>query len=156
MTKKNNNFYLATYEKTHRAFDELWGSIETPEKIKRPVHVVSLLKKYKDFKYEVFICIYLDDAMRVIDIEQIAAGSSTGVIVDVPRIFRNAIKNESSNIIVAHNHPGGDLRISKDDLNLTNTIKDIGILLNIPLIDHLIFAYSGFTSIFKEIDKYIQ
>lgn len=92
---------------------------------------------------EVFVVIYLNRANQVLGSSCEFKGGITGVVVDPRLIFSIALKCLAVSIVVAHNHPSGNLKPSSEDEFLTNKIKDIGNLLDIQLLDHLIVNNKG-------------
>ncbi len=74
----------------------------------------------------------------------IAVGHEDGKAqIDVGAIFREALKTGAEEIVVAHNHPSGDLTPSKADLDATAKLREAGDLLNVPLIDHIILGHTA-------------
>lgn len=93
----------------------------------------------------------LNQANRVLGISVLSIGGTTGCIVDPRIIFQLALKSSASNIILAHNHPSGNLKPSDADISITRKIKDGGKLLEINLLDHIILtAYDGYYSMADE------
>ena len=68
-------------------------------------------------------------------------------VIDAGAVFREALKAGAEEIIVAHNHPSGDLKPSKADLAATEELRDLAKRLDVPLIDHIIMAGDGFVSL---------
>jgi DNA repair protein RadC len=62
-------------------------------------------------------------------------------------VFADALTDRAAGIIIAHNHPSGNLEASKEDINITNRLKEGAKLLGIDLIDHIIFSKDGFISL---------
>jgi len=87
---------------------------------------------------ESFWVISLNRKNHPISRSMVFLGSMTNSIVNPPEIFRMAILNHASAIIVAHNHPSGDPSPSAADIKVTRTLRECGTLMNIQLIDHLI------------------
>ncbi|WP_339608492.1 JAB domain-containing protein [uncultured Roseivirga sp.] len=85
----------------------------------------------------------LDNSMRVMSIAPISKGGMTGTVVDARIIFAIALKRRAHRLILAHNHPTGNLQPSQADIKLTNSLSKAGSVLNIPLEDHLIITKSG-------------
>ena len=106
--------------------------------------------KLLDKKTEMFWAIYLNRAHVVIKIHQISQGGVSGTLVDPKLIFKHALELLASAVVFVHNHPSGQLRPSDADVNLTKKLKAAGKLLEIPVIDHLIFANSGYFSFADE------
>ncbi|PZR31319.1 MAG: DNA repair protein [Azospira oryzae] len=95
---------------------------------------------------ESFVVIYLDKAHQILGYYKHSIGGITGTVADPRIIFATAIASASSSIILSHNHPSGNLNPSKADLEITQRIKDIGKLLEIQLLDHLIISKNGYYS----------
>ena len=92
----------------------------------------------------------LDNSLRVMSIASISKGGMTGTVVDPRVVFSISLKRRAHRIILAHNHPSGNLKPSIADLNLTRQIKEGGALLNIRLDDHLIITSDGYYSMSDE------
>jgi len=73
----------------------------------------------------------------------VALGTASSVTVHPRDVFREAVKANAVSVIVAHNHPSGDVDPSEDDIALTARLKRAGDLLGITLLDHLILAPGG-------------
>ena len=122
---------------------------EIPEKEK----VTSVNDLYKifsqylsDLQTEEFWAIFLDQKNHVIYKTQISKGGISGTLVDVRVIFRIAIEHLATSVVVAHNHPTGNLTPSQPDISITRRIKEAGDLLDIKLLDHLIIGENSFFS----------
>lgn len=87
--------------------------------------------------------ILLDNSMRVMSIASISKGGMTGTVVDPRIVFAIALKRRAHRIILAHNHPTGNLKPSRADVKLTNSLSQAGGILNIPLEDHIIITKHG-------------
>lgn len=93
-----------------------------------------------DIDHEEFWAVYLSNRGKVIDRQRIASGGQTETSVDPRIIFRGALESKAVKIMVAHNHPSGNLKPSHEDRELTRHLDDIGKLLQIKLLDHIIIA----------------
>ena len=82
----------------------------------------------------------LNRANKVLGITTISEGGLSGTVTDVRLIYQYAIKGNASGIIIAHNHPSGNLNPSESDLKITRKIKEAGNLLDIQLLDHIILT----------------
>jgi len=115
--------------------------------IKCSKDVRDLLQPYFiDLTHEEFFYIILTRANKVLKIEQLSKGGISGTVTDVRILFKNAILNTASGVIVAHNHPSGNLNPSESDIKITSKIKEAGNLLDIQLLDHLIIYDSEYYS----------
>jgi DNA repair protein RadC len=108
--------------------------INSPEKASAFFH--SVMDKIHD--KEAFVVAFLNTKNRVIDHEVVSIGTINSSIVHPREVFRNAIINKANSVILCHNHPSGDLHPSKEDINITQRLKDTGNLLGIQVVDHLI------------------
>lgn len=96
---------------------------------------------------EQFKVMLLDRNNRCLGIANISSGGVSGTYVDSKLVYVAAIKSRACNIIVAHNHPSGNLKASNPDLLLTNKLHQAGKLLDLPLLDHLIITDESYTSL---------
>jgi len=87
---------------------------------------------------ESFYALYLNRNNRVLGIHKISEGGLSGTLIDVRCIFQVALKANACSVIVAHNHPSGNEIPSDADKTITRKIKEAGLTLDIPLLDHLI------------------
>ncbi len=109
-----------------------------------------LVNDFHDLKHEEFWVIYLNRANRIIKKQCMSSGGVSGTIADIRMILKVAIDHLASYIIVAHNHPSGNLKPSQEDVNLTRKIKQAGELMDVRLIDHLIISNVGYYSFADE------
>jgi len=103
-----------------------------------------------DLPKEEFWVILLNRANRVIKKEQVSSGGISGTVADPKIIFKAALDQYASSIILVHNHPSGNLKPSQADINLTNKMKEAGKLLEIPVLDHIIFGDESYLSFADE------
>lgn len=103
-----------------------------------------------DLSFEVFWILLLNRANQVIRKCQISTGGISGTVADPKIIFKVALENLCSAVILVHNHPSGNLKPSTADINLTRKLKEAGNLLEIPVLDHLIFSDNGYYSFADE------
>jgi DNA repair protein RadC len=102
-----------------------------------------------DLPHEEFWILLLNRANEVVGRNNLSKGGVSGTVVDAKMIFKMAIEKLASAIILAHNHPSGNLRPSQADISLTNKIRDAGNILDIPVLDHLIIGNGAYYS-FKD------
>ena len=103
-----------------------------------------------DLKHEEFWVIYLNRKNEVIKKENISKGGVSGTIADSKIIFKNAIELLASSVILCHNHPSGNLKPSNADIELTKKLKEIGILMETPVLDHIIVGEKKYFSFADE------
>jgi DNA repair protein RadC len=99
---------------------------------------------------EQFKVMLLNNATRVLGICTLSSGGITGTVADPRQIFSVALKANSTQIIIAHNHPSGSLKPSDTDFELTRKLKMAGAFLEIRVNDHLIISEEGFYSFASE------
>ncbi|MDD2533571.1 MAG: DNA repair protein RadC [Eubacteriales bacterium] len=118
------------------------------QKIRSPEDSIALLESdMKLLGREEFRAIFLDSRHQVIRISAITIGTLNASIVHPRDLFREAIRANSAAIILAHNHPSGDSTPSQEDLATTARFQEIGKLMGIAVIDHIIIAHAGSVSL---------
>lgn len=99
-----------------------------------------------DKKQEYFYCVYLDNSKKVLDVKMLFIGTINGSLVHPREVFKEALLLSASSIICIHNHPSGNIFPSKDDINITNRLVEIGLLVGIKIIDHIIIGQNNYYS----------
>jgi len=99
-------------------------------------------------KQEEFHCLFLDNSKNIITKKLIYIGTINYSVIHPREIFKEAVKSSSSSIICIHNHPSGNETPSKEDINMTNQIVNIGKMMGIPVIDHIIVTKNHYYSFF--------
>lgn len=129
------------------------ASQEIPEKpqISSSNDAYQILKFHlAELRTEEFWTIFLNQSNKVIHISQLTQGGINQSIVDIRILFKNALDHFATGIIVAHNHPSGNLKPSSEDIHITKKIKEAGNLMNIQLLDHLIITQNSYLSFADE------
>lgn len=103
-----------------------------------------------DLDHEQFWVLYLNRANRILKPEMISAGGVSGTVVDAKLVFKKALDILASTVVLAHNHPSGNLKPSEQDIKLTQKLKAAGKTLDIPILDHIIFTDEGYFSFADE------
>lgn len=103
-----------------------------------------------DLPHEEFWLLLLNRANEVIRPVQVSQGGVSGTVADPKIIFKLAIECLASAIILVHNHPSGNLKPSEADKDLTRRLASAGKLLEIPILDHLIFTDASYLSFSDE------
>ena len=119
-------------------------------KIGFPADVLPLIQHYADRKQEHFLCVSLNGSNEVIAVRVVSVGLVNKTQVHPREVFADAITDRASAIIVAHNHPSGNLDPSKEDIEITKKLKSAGELLGIKLLDHIIFNRSAYYSFLEK------
>ena len=119
-------------------------------KITEPSTIANLYMD--DMRYlqkEHFKILLLDTKNQIISTEEISIGTLNASIVHPRDVFKIAIKRNANAIILLHNHPSGDPTPSNEDINITNRLVDVGKLIGIKVLDHIIIGDNRYMS-FKE------
>lgn len=99
---------------------------------------------------EYFFMILLNRANKIVGYYKLSEGGISGTVVDLRLAYGTALKSLASAIIIAHNHPSGNLNPSEEDRRLTKKFTDAGKLLDINVLDHLIITNDGYYSFADE------
>ena len=132
---------IAAYEFVRRRYRE------DGIKIQCPSDVYPMLRHYGAKRQEHFICVTLNGANIVMQVHPVTKGLLNRTQVHPREVFAAAIEERAASIILAHNHPSGNLEPSRDDLAATKRLKEAGELLGIPVLDHLIFSNKSYYSL---------
>lgn len=103
-----------------------------------------------DSQYEEFWMLLLNKANKIIKKINISEGGISGTVADPKKIFKLALENNASSIILSHNHPSGNIQPSDSDLKLTKKLVDAGKLLDISVLDHVIIGDEKYYSFADE------
>ncbi len=98
-------------------------------------------------KKEHFVVFYLNARNQEIEREIISIGTVNASFVHPREVFENAIKNNASSIILAHNHPSGDTEPSQDDIEITKKLIHAGKVLDVRVVNHVIVTDKEFLNI---------
>ena len=112
-----------------------------------------LLPTYKEgtiFYKEYFKVLFLNQANQVLGYTLISEGGITETSVDVRIILQAALLTNSVALVLAHNHPSGNLKPSRQDMDITKQVKEAAKLMRITVIDHLILTDAGYYSFSDE------
>lgn len=127
-------------------YDITDDNISSPEKayeiIKEKFKIASLTE-------EIFGILCCDIKNKVVGVFEVSHGDIAATIVHPREVFKRAILMNCHSIILFHNHPSGEVEPSKDDINITNRLKESGKIIGINVLDHIIVSYNSFLS-FKE------
>lgn len=116
-------------------------------KIKESRTVYEHLKPYfEDLTIEMFYVVLMSRSNLVMETVCISQGGMSSTIVDGKVIYKRAIESGAHAIILSHNHPSGSLIPSEADRRLTRKLVEFGQMIDLPILDHLIFSDSGYYS----------
>ncbi|MDC7226714.1 MAG: DNA repair protein RadC [Spirochaetales bacterium] len=116
------------------------------KRISSPADAVPLLFHYASCRKEHFLCISLNGAHEVIAVRVVSIGTLNRTLVHPREVFTDPLADTANGIICAHNHPSGNTEPSREDIELTERLREAGILLGINLLDHLIISETGYYS----------
>ena len=115
-------------------------------KLNTPLKVFEFYKDRVNNFQEEFYCIFLDASKKVIEEKLIFIGTVNYSLVHPRDIFKEAYLLNAVSIICVHNHPSGEVKPSLEDVRLTNKLKEIGILTEVKVIDHIIIGNHSYYS----------
>jgi DNA repair protein RadC len=121
-----------------------WGV--TGARIDHPSDAFSLVRHYANRKQEYFICISLNGAHEVLAVRVITMGLVNRTIVHPREVFADALGDRACAIICAHNHPSGMTEPSREDDDVTESLKRAAEVLGINFLDHVIFTDDAYFS----------
>ncbi|MFN3395265.1 MAG: RadC family protein [Thermodesulfovibrionales bacterium] len=103
--------------------------------------------RMKNLKKEVFSCLLLDSKNRFIREIRVSEGILNRSLIHPREAFREAIREAAQSVIFIHNHPSGDPSPSKDDITVTERLKNAGEVIGIDVLDHIIIGDGRFVSL---------
>lgn len=122
---------------------ENWGKIV----IKTPEDVMNQVKtRLRGKKKEHLLILLLDTRNHVIGITTVSIGSLDSSIVHPREVFKEAISNSAASVILVHNHPSGDPQPSDDDIKITRRLIEVGKIMGIEVLDHVIVGDGAYIS----------
>jgi len=127
ISENNEKFTVKSSKDSYKLFHSSWSK-----------HTIELQEEFK--------VLLLNRSNKVLGIYPMSKGGVSGTIVDSKLVFSVALKCNASNIIIAHNHPSGNLIPSEADKRLTKKLKEASTFLDINLLDHLIISNDDFYS----------
>jgi DNA repair protein RadC len=115
--------------------------------VKEPEILIEWLKKHIGSKnQEYFVVVFLNNKNQITGYTDIYKGSSNSVAINAAEVFSEAIKKDAQKVIIAHNHPSQFIEPSIADDKTTYQLQQAGILMNVPLIDHIIVSFDSYYS----------
>ena len=116
-------------------------------RISAPQDIYPALLEFVSKRQEHFIVVTLNGSHAVINVRVVSIGLVNRTVVHPREIFYPAVQDNAVSIIVAHNHPSGNLEPSKEDIEITDKVKKAGEIMGIQLLDHLIISKNGLFSL---------
>jgi DNA repair protein RadC len=105
-----------------------------------------LYPQLADLSHEEFWFLHLNRGNRLLKMERLSIGGVSGTSVDVRLVIKSALEQRSSSLILAHNHPSGNLQASQSDRQMTQKIREAAALFDIQIADHLIVGQESYFS----------
>ena len=112
-----------------------------------PAKIYENIKHYGLQKQEYFIVVLLDGAHNIIKHVVVTMGLVNRTLAHPREVFAPALIERATAIVIAHNHPSGNLEPSADDIELTYRLRKAGDLLGVEVLDHIIFSASDYRSL---------
>ena len=109
------------------------------------------MEKMRHQEMEMILLLLLDNKLRLIEEYTLSQGTVRASLLSSREVFIKALKSRACHLMLLHNHPSGDPAPSKQDIVITQKIKEAGELMDIPLIDHIILGDGCYVSL-KEKD----
>ena len=126
--------------------------VPNPGPVRHAADVAAILREsgLQDEAQEVFKVLHLDSRHRVLALQEVARGALGSVEVHPREVFRAAVMHGAAAVILAHNHPSGDPAPSSDDIAMTRRLKQVGEILGIPVLDHIVLTDTEHTSMAEQ------
>ena len=131
------------------SFSDKKTVVDSPEAVYKMLKNILLIEDEIDRDKEHFWVIHLNNRNTIKCMELVSLGSMTATIVHPREVFTRAIALRSASLIIAHNHPSGDVQPSAQDIELTERLVQAGDILSIDIVDHLVITPDEFYS-FKQ------
>ena len=120
------------------------------KRIAFPADVVPLVRHFADRKQEHFLSLSLNGAHEVMAVLVVSVGTVNRAVVHPREVFADALTDRAAALIVAHNHPSGNVEPSSEDQEVTARLKSAGETLGVRLLDHVIFSARGYYSFLEQ------
>ena len=110
---------------------------------------------------EHFWTISLNNALKILNIELVSMGSFKATVVEPMEVFSIPLQKRAVKLILIHNHPAGNLKPSEADKDITDHMIQVGLIMQVPIIDHLIISESSYYSfknsgLLEELEKSVK
>jgi DNA repair protein RadC len=123
-------------------------------RVRTPKDALPALAGLRNSPQEIFLVMDLDGNHQVIEAREVTVGLVNQSQIHPRETFRGAIKNNAVSILIAHNHPSGNLEPSESDLTATRRLVEVSKTIGIPILDHLIVCPDGFVSLRERFPAY--
>lgn len=116
---------------------------------RHPSEIFNVIRHFGDREQESFLSILLNGAHEIMGVNVVSVGLVNRSLVHPREVFADALRLRATAIVIAHNHPSGNLEPSQEDLMVTEMLIKSGKLLGIRVLDHLIFSSDGYLSMME-------
>lgn len=120
---------------------------EVQDQVQGPEDIVSLVSDMRDLDQEEFRAIFMNTKGYVLGVDTLFRGGLDSVEVFPREVFRRAVARAAASLILCHNHPSGDPSPSREDRELTRRLEQAGVVMGIPVLDHVIIGRSRHMSL---------
>ena len=150
MQLNNNNIrnkQMTTIEYTLKDISQEYPVLKNKVRITTPeIFYEEFRSIFKGKVKEQFVVFWLGTSNIVTGFEIVSVGNLNSSVVHPREVFRSAIINNCNSIILAHNHPSGNIEASQEDIKITKVLIKAGEILNIKVLDHIIFCDENYSS----------
>jgi DNA repair protein RadC len=130
-------------ELTRRRYPKPPPPIRGPEDVAR----LATVRRLRNAKREHFMVLLLNARHECMGVDTVSIGSLNASIVHPREVFQPAVLASAAAVVLVHNHPSGDCEPSEEDLSITKRLVEVGELLGITVLDHVVVAKSGLVSL---------
>ena len=105
--------------------------------------ILACLAHFRDKQQEYFVCLSVSSAQELITWRVVTIGTLTSSLAHPREVFAGPLEDRAASVIIAHNHPSGNPNPSRQDIKFTNQLVAAGLILGVPLQDHIILTMKG-------------
>ena len=131
-------------------------SSKNSKRIKKPMDIIPFIQSYSLRKEEHFICIMLNSAHEILKLKVISKGILNQSLIHPREVFADPITERAAAIILAHNHPSGNVMPSEIDFEATKKVLEASRIIGIHLLDHIIITKTDFFSFREQTDLFSE
>ena len=137
----------AMLKKIKKMQDEMVATQQEIAQVTKPAHVASMMGHLAKYAQEHVVCLYLNARQQLISQTTISIGTVSSALIHPREVFAPALQARASSLILVHNHPSQDPQPSEEDILITQKLVEVGEVIDIPLIDHVIVTSQGWSSL---------
>ena len=105
------------------------------------------MEDMRHLEKEHLVLVMLDNRCRLIKDKVLSVGTSTGSMVSIREIFKEALDNRAASVVLLHNHPSGNPSPSREDMKVTRSVLEAGKIIGIELLDHIVIGDNRYISL---------